>query len=88
MVTHRRKKSYECRQLCRRLSAEGSDASLDIGGAKFFLFTKKDSACRDPELDKTIVEAMAKGKQAIVKGIRKGQPTTDTTRLPVARPWR
>jgi hypothetical protein len=62
---------------------EGSDASLDIGGAKFDLFTKGDSAwARTADLDKTIVEAMAKGKQAVVKGIPpKGQPTTDTYSL-------
>ena len=62
---------------------EGSDASLDIGGAKFDLFTKGDSAwARTADLDKTIVEAMAKGKQAIVKGTpQRGQPTTDTYAL-------
>jgi hypothetical protein len=59
---------------------EGSEVSLDIGGAKFDLFTKGDSAwARTPELDKAIVEAMAKGKQAIVKGTpRKGPASTDT----------
>jgi Invasion associated locus B (IalB) protein len=62
---------------------EGSDASLDIGGTKFDLFTKGDSAwARTADLDKTIVEAMAKGKQAVVKGTpQKGQPTTDTYAL-------
>jgi hypothetical protein len=62
---------------------EGSEVSLDIGGAKFDLFTKDDSAwARTPELDKSIVEAMAKGKQAIVKGApQKGRATTDTYSL-------
>ena len=62
---------------------EGSDASVDIGGTKFDLFTKGDSAwARTADLDKTIVEAMAKGKQAVVKGIpQKGQPVTDTYSL-------
>jgi hypothetical protein len=62
---------------------EGSEVSLDIGGAKFDLFTKGDSAwARTPELDKSIVEAMAKGKQAVVKGTpRKGPATTDTYSL-------
>src|SRR6516162_10730689 len=62
---------------------DGSDASLDIGGTKFDLFTKGDSAwARTSDLDKTIVEAMAKGKQAVVKGIpQKGQPMTDTYSL-------
>jgi len=62
---------------------EGSDASLDIGGAKFDLFTKGDSSwARTADLDKAIVEAMAKGKQAVVKSIpQKGQPVTDTYSL-------
>jgi len=62
---------------------EGSDASLEIGGAKFDLFTKGDSAwARTADLDKTIVEAMAKGKQAVLKSVpQKGSPTTDTYSL-------
>ena len=61
----------------------GSDASLDVGGAKFDLFTKGDSAwARTADLDKTIVEAMAKGKQAILTAVpQKGPPTTDTYSL-------
>ena len=62
---------------------EGSEVELDIGGTKFELFTKDDSAwARTPELDKSIVEAMTKGKQAIVKGTpQKGPATTDTYSL-------
>jgi Invasion associated locus B (IalB) protein len=62
---------------------EGSDVSLEIGGAKFDLFTKGDSAwARTAELDKTIVEAMARGKQALVKAMpQKGPATTDTYSL-------
>ena len=62
---------------------EGSDASLDISGAKFDLFTKGDSSwARTADLDKAIVEAMAKGKQAVVKSVpQKGQPVTDTYSL-------
>jgi Invasion associated locus B (IalB) protein len=62
---------------------EGSEVALDIGGTKFDLFTKGDSAwARTPELDKAIVEAMAKGKQAVVKGSpQKGPSTTDTYSL-------
>ena len=61
----------------------GSEVSLDVGGAKFDLFTKGDSAwARTPELDKSIVEAMIKGKQAIVKGTpQNGPATTDTYSL-------
>jgi len=59
---------------------EGSDVSLDVSGSKFELFTKDDSAwARTSDLDKTIVGALAKGKQAVVKGVpQKGPPTTDT----------
>jgi hypothetical protein len=62
---------------------DGSTASLDIAGTKFDLFTKGDSAwAATSDLDKTIVEAMAKGKQAILKGTpQKGKPTTDTYSL-------
>src|SRR5438309_8840925 len=56
---------------------EGSEVSLDIGGAKFDLFTKGDSAwARTAELDKAIVEAMAKGKQAVVRGTPQKGPAT------------
>jgi hypothetical protein len=59
---------------------EDSDVTLEIGSAKFDLFTKGDSAwARTADLDKAIVEAMTKGKQAVVKGTpRNGLPTTDT----------
>jgi hypothetical protein len=62
---------------------EGSEASVDIGGTTFNLFTKGDSAwARTAELDKAIVETMAKGKQAVVKALpEKGPPTTDTYSL-------
>jgi len=65
------------------LLKEGSDASLDIGDAKFDLFTNGDSSwARTADLDKAIVEAMAKGKQAVVKSVpQKGQPVTDTYSL-------
>jgi hypothetical protein len=58
---------------------EGSDVALDIGGTKFELFTKDDGAwARTAELDKSIVTALAKGKQAVVKGVpQKGPATTD-----------
>ena len=62
---------------------DGSDVALDVGGTKFELFTKGDSAwARSAELDKTIVDALAHGKEAIVKGTpQKGSPTTDTYSL-------
>jgi hypothetical protein len=62
---------------------EGSAASVDVDGTTFDLFTKGDGAwSRTSDLDRTIVEAMAKGKQAIVKSIsQKGPPTTQTYSL-------
>jgi Invasion associated locus B (IalB) protein len=61
----------------------GSDVSVDIGGAKFELFTKGETAwAPTPELDKAIVEAMAKGRQVVVKGTsQKGAAITDTYSL-------
>lgn len=58
---------------------EGSDVTLDIDGSKFELFTKNDSAwARTSELDKSIVTALSKGKQALVKGLpQRGPATTD-----------
>jgi invasion protein IalB len=58
---------------------EGSEVALDIGGSKFELFTKDDGAwARTAELDKTIVTALSKGRQAVVKGMpQKGPATTD-----------
>jgi hypothetical protein len=62
---------------------DASDADLDVGGKKFSLFTKDDSAwARDAATDKAIVEAMQKGKLAIVKGTSaRGTATTDTYTL-------
>jgi invasion associated locus B (IalB) protein len=62
---------------------EGSEVALDIGGNKFELFTKDDSAwARTSELDKSIVAALAKGHQAVVRGVpQKGPATTDTYAL-------
>ncbi|MBV9861578.1 MAG: hypothetical protein JO267_05465 [Alphaproteobacteria bacterium] len=61
----------------------GSDVSLDIGGSKYTLFTKDDSAwASTSELDKTIVEALGRGKQAVVTGIsERGKSTVDTYSL-------
>jgi hypothetical protein len=57
----------------------GSDAALEVDGMHFDLFTKSDTAwSRTSDLDRTIVMAMAKGKQAIFKATpQKGPPTTD-----------
>jgi invasion protein IalB len=62
---------------------EGSDAALEVDSAHFDLFTKGDTAwSRTSDLDRTIVEAMAKGRQAVFKATpRKGPPLTDTYSL-------
>ncbi|HXC89718.1 MAG TPA: invasion associated locus B family protein [Stellaceae bacterium] len=62
---------------------DGSDASLDVDGTHFDLFTKGDTAwSRTSDLDRTIVEAMAKGQHAVFKATpQKGSLTTDTYSL-------
>ena len=59
---------------------DGSDVVLNVGKTKYELFTKEDSAwARTSELDRTIVGAMAKAPQVVVKGDpQKGSATTDT----------
>lgn len=61
----------------------GSDASLDIDGTTFDLFTKDDGAwSRTADTDKAIVEAMVKGRAAVITGTAaKGLTTTDTYSL-------
>jgi invasion associated locus B (IalB) protein len=64
--------------------AERADAELEVDGKKFSLFTDKDTAwARDPATDKAIVTALAKGKQAVIKGpaARGGATMTDTYNL-------
>jgi len=62
---------------------EGSDVELSIDGEKFDLFTNKDTAwARDSDTEKAIVEAMVKGRQAVVKGTSaRGTNTSDTYAL-------
>jgi invasion protein IalB len=62
---------------------EGSDAELMVDGKKFSLFTNKDAAwSRDAATDKAVVDAMAKGKHAVFKGVStRGTATTDTYAL-------
>jgi Invasion associated locus B (IalB) protein len=65
------------------LFKEGSDAELTVDNKKFELFTNKDTAwARDAATDKALVEALAKGKQAVMKGVSaRGTATTDTYTL-------
>ena len=62
---------------------EGADAELAVDTHKFTLFTSKESAwSRDAATDKAVVEAMAKAKQAVLKGTSmRGTNTTDTYSL-------
>jgi invasion protein IalB len=62
---------------------EKSDVDLEIDNKKFSLFTNNDTAwARDAATDKAIADAMAKGKQAVVKGTSsRGTATTDTYSL-------
>ena len=62
---------------------DASDAELTVDTHKFTLFTSKEAAwSRDAATDKAVVEAMAKAKQAVLKGISaRGNNTTDTYSL-------
>src|SRR5579871_145225 len=62
---------------------EGSEVELVIDTQRFSLFTNKETAwARDAETEKTIVEAMTKGRQAVVRGTStRGTVTTDTYSL-------
>jgi hypothetical protein len=60
-----------------------ADVMVEAGTEKFPLFAKDDTAwARTADLDKTIVTALAKERQAIVKAApKKGRATTDTYSL-------
>jgi Invasion associated locus B (IalB) protein len=62
---------------------ESDDVVLEVGPDKFTLFAKDDTAwARTADLDKTIVAALAKEKQAVVKATpKKGRATTDVYSL-------
>ncbi len=62
---------------------DATDAELTIDTHKFVLFTSKDSAwSRDAATDKAMVDALAKAKQAVLKGTSaRGTNTTDTYSL-------
>ena len=58
---------------------DASEAELTVDTHKFTLFTSKETAwSRDAATDKAVVEAMAKAKQAVLKGTSaRGSNTTD-----------
>lgn len=62
---------------------ESDDVVLEIGKDKFTLFAKDDSAwAATADLDKAIVTALGKAKQAVVKATpKKGRATIDTYSL-------
>jgi hypothetical protein len=62
---------------------ESDDVVLEIGKDKFTLFAKDDSAwAATSDLDKTIVTALSKAKQAVLKATpKKGHATIDTYSL-------
>jgi hypothetical protein len=62
---------------------EDADVIVETGPDKFQLFAKDDTAwARTSDLDKTIVTALAKEKQAVVKATpKKGHVTTDVYSL-------
>jgi hypothetical protein len=63
----------------------GSDAGLDVGGTKFDLFTNGDTAwSRTADLDKTIVEAMIKGREAVLTASPEKGPSQTTDVYPLA----
>jgi hypothetical protein len=59
------------------------DVTLEVGNGKFTLFAKDDSAwARTSDLDTQIVTALAKEKDAVVRGTpKKGHATADTYSL-------
>jgi hypothetical protein len=63
--------------------ADKAEVELDVDGKKFKLFTNADTAwARDTATDKAVTDALAKGKQAVVKGSSaRGTATTDTYSL-------
>jgi invasion protein IalB len=84
-VTHRpgEKRTNEVSFTSGYLFKDGSDADLAVDGKAFSLFTNKEGAwTRDAATDKAVVDALAKGKQAVIKGTSaRGTATTDTYAL-------
>lgn len=62
---------------------EDADVLLEVGPNKYTLFAKDDTAwARTAELDRTIVNALAKERQAVIKAApKKGRATADTYSL-------
>lgn len=82
-VTHRPKSPSEVSLLASYGFKKDSDAEIQIGGMKHTFFTKGSSAwAKDAQADKSIVAAMAKGKEVLVKAQpAKGAAITDSISL-------
>lgn len=61
----------------------GSDATVEIDGKKFMLFTQDDTAwAPDADTDSKLAEAIKSGSNMVVKGVSgRGTATTDTFSL-------
>jgi hypothetical protein len=85
MVTHRpEEKSFNVVSFAEGYPLkEGSDATVEIGGRTYTLFTRDESAWTSTaEFDKELVEALSKGKTAVVTATsQKGTTTVDTYSL-------
>lgn len=82
-VTHRPKSPGEVSLIASYGFKKDSDAEIQIGGMKHTFFTKGSSAwAKDGQADKSIIAAMAKGKDVLVKAQpAKGAAITDTISL-------
>ena len=58
----------------------GSEASLEVGGAKFAMYTQGDGIwIKNAAEEERLVDAMRRGNDIVVKGVSgKGTETTDT----------
>jgi invasion protein IalB len=82
-ITHRPKSPGEVSLIAPYGFKKDSDAEIQIGGMKHAFFTKGGSAwARNAAADKAIINALAKGKEVVVKATpAKGAAITDTIAL-------
>ncbi|HLO75542.1 MAG TPA: invasion associated locus B family protein [Magnetospirillum sp.] len=83
-VTHRPKSPGEVSLIASYGFKKDSEAEIQIGGMKHAFFTKGGSSAwaKDPQADKAIIAAMAKGKDVLVKAQpAKGAAISDTISL-------
>lgn len=82
-VTHRPKSPGEVSLIAPYGFKKDTDAEIQIGGMKHTFFTKGGSAwAKDGQADKSIIAAMAKGREVLVKATPpKGAAITDSISL-------